>query len=116
MLSWRVLLQDTVTPPTTSRPIPKGGGRAHPPADPTPPTINATTPNFFPPKKPNSDVDVAFSEIYKGLFEKSLERNPSFALVPKFYFKKPTSKDKLLVDIRREARTRFLCTLFYFFF
>ena len=58
---------------------------------------------------PTSDEDDAETRAcFLAVRELENERQASLAAVPSFYTKKPTSNDRLLVALRKEARRRFL--------
>ena len=56
----------------------------------------------------DKEADIHFLKLLKDEQQKEYNKNSTYSKVPRFFFKKPETKNPIYLGIRQEARTRFL--------
>ena len=56
----------------------------------------------------DKEADICFLKLLDEEQKSELQKNSTYKKIPRFYFKKPETKNPIYMGIRQEARTRFL--------
>ena len=59
-------------------------------------------------KNIDKEADICFLKLLEEEQQAELKQNSTYSKIPRFYFKKPETKNQIYMGIRQEARTRFL--------